>query len=48
MPSTCPAAAARRSGCVCSAKTKEPFGDFEKIFASRIADADEFYQRIAP
>jgi hypothetical protein len=29
-------------------KSKDPFGDFEQIFASRIADADEFYQRIAP
>ncbi|MGA8050137.1 MAG: glucosidase, partial [Burkholderiales bacterium] len=28
--------------------TKEPFGGFETIFKSRIADADEFYDRIAP
>jgi hypothetical protein len=30
------------------AKLKNAFGDFEKIFKSRIGDADEFYQRIAP
>jgi hypothetical protein len=30
------------------AKTKDPFGDFEKVFNSRIADADEFYERISP
>jgi hypothetical protein len=30
------------------AKTKNPFGDFEKVFNSRIADADEFYERISP
>jgi hypothetical protein len=29
-------------------RTEEPFGGFENIFKSRIADADEFYQRIAP
>jgi hypothetical protein len=29
-------------------KTKDPFGDFEKVFNSRIADADEFYERISP
>ena len=29
-------------------ETKDPFGGFEKIFDNRIADADEFYQRIAP
>jgi len=29
-------------------KTKDAFGGFEKIFKSRIADADEFYQRITP
>jgi hypothetical protein len=26
----------------------DAFGSFEQVFASRIADADEFYQRIAP
>ena len=31
-----------------AAKAKDPFGGFEKIFKSRIADADEFYARIAP
>jgi hypothetical protein len=29
-------------------KLKDAFGDFEKIFKSRIAEADEFYQRITP
>jgi hypothetical protein len=29
-------------------ETKDPFGGFEKTFKSRIADADEFYQRITP
>jgi len=29
-------------------RIKNPFGDFEKTFTSRIADADEFYDRIAP
>jgi hypothetical protein len=29
-------------------KIKEPFRGFEQTFESRIADADEFYQRIAP
>jgi hypothetical protein len=29
-------------------KSKDAFGDFETVFASRIADADEFYQRIVP
>jgi hypothetical protein len=27
---------------------KDAFGDFDRIFKSRIADADEFYQRITP
>jgi hypothetical protein len=27
---------------------KEPFSDFEKLVASRLGDADEFYRRIAP
>ena len=27
---------------------EDAFGDFEKVFASRIAEADEFYQRITP
>src|SRR4029077_3470700 len=27
---------------------KNAFGDFEKICTSRLADADEFYERIAP
>ncbi|HXV78825.1 MAG TPA: glucosidase [Candidatus Binatia bacterium] len=31
-----------------AAKTKDPFSGFDKIFKSRIADADEFYDRIAP
>ena len=31
-----------------AARTKDPFGGFEQTFASRIADADEFYERIAP
>jgi hypothetical protein len=31
-----------------AAKEKDPFRGFEKIFNSRIADADEFYDRIAP
>jgi hypothetical protein len=26
----------------------DAFGDFEKVFANRISDADEFYRRIAP
>ena len=29
-------------------RSADAFGDFEKVFASRIADADEFYQRIVP
>ncbi|MGC1189891.1 MAG: hypothetical protein WA861_04845 [Candidatus Binatus sp.] len=29
-------------------KAKDPFGGFEKTFSSRIADADEFYERISP
>ncbi|WP_204737999.1 MGH1-like glycoside hydrolase domain-containing protein [Gluconacetobacter azotocaptans] len=29
-------------------RARNPFGDFEKIFTSRIADADAFYERIAP
>ena len=43
-----PGGAARPSGCVWRPKGKDPFGGFEKIFGSRIADADEFYERIAP
>ena len=31
-----------------SAETKNAFGGFDKTFKSRIADADEFYDRIAP
>jgi hypothetical protein len=31
-----------------AARTEDPFGGFERTFDSRIADADEFYQRIAP
>jgi len=31
-----------------SAQMKNAFGGFEKTFKSRIADADEFYNRIAP
>jgi hypothetical protein len=31
-----------------AAEIKDAFGGFEKIFTSRIADADEFYERIAP
>jgi len=31
-----------------TARTKDAFGGFEKVFKSRIADADEFYARIAP
>jgi len=31
-----------------AAKAKDPFGSFEKTFNSRIADADEFYERISP
>jgi hypothetical protein len=31
-----------------NANMKDPFGEFETIFKSRIADADEFYQRVAP
>jgi hypothetical protein len=39
----------RTVGCVWQPPgTKDPFGDFEKIFKSRIADADEFYDRITP
>ena len=29
-------------------RSEDAFGDFETVFASRIADADEFYQRIVP
>src|SRR5262245_22144049 len=29
-----------------AARVKDPFGSFENIFKSRIADADEFYERI--
>src|SRR5271157_3386671 len=28
--------------------TTDPFGPFDKIFAARLADADEFYNRITP
>ena len=31
-----------------AAQTKDAFGGFDRIFKSRIADADEFYQRITP
>ena len=31
-----------------AAEIKDAFGGFEQIFKSRIADADEFYERIAP
>ena len=31
-----------------ASKPNDPFAGFEKTFDSRIADADEFYQRIAP
>ena len=31
-----------------AAQTKDAFGGFDRIFTSRIADADEFYQRITP
>ena len=31
-----------------TAEMKNAFGGFEKTFKSRIADADEFYDRIAP
>jgi hypothetical protein len=31
-----------------TAEIKNAFGGFEKTFKSRIADADEFYDRIAP
>ena len=31
-----------------ASKPKDPFAGFEKTFDSRIADADEFYQRITP
>jgi hypothetical protein len=30
------------------AEAKDAFGGFDKMFKSRIADADEFYERIAP
>ena len=47
--STCRRAAARRSACAWrTARSQDAFGDFEQVFASRIADADEFYQRITP
>src|SRR5262249_51086464 len=29
-------------------RSEDAFGDFEKVLANRIADADEFYQRITP
>jgi hypothetical protein len=31
-----------------AAQTKDAFGGFDRIFTSRIADADEFYDRISP
>jgi hypothetical protein len=31
-----------------AAQIRDPFGGFDRIFKSRIADADEFYERIAP
>jgi hypothetical protein len=31
-----------------AARANEPFGGFEKVFASRVAEADEFYERISP
>ena len=31
-----------------AAQTKDAFGGFDRIFTSRIADADEFYERITP
>ena len=31
-----------------AAEAKDAFGGFERIFKSRIADADEFYERITP
>ena len=31
-----------------AARVDDAFGDFEEIYKSRIADADEFYERIAP
>ena len=31
-----------------AARQKEPFASFERVFAGRVAEADEFYQRIAP
>ena len=31
-----------------AAKAKNAFGGFDKVFKSRIADADEFYDRITP
>src|SRR5262249_17975735 len=30
------------------AMPNDPFGDFDPVMTSRIADADEFYERIAP
>ena len=58
MSSTCPLAEARPSVCVLRPrgqtkrvggfKVGDAFGGFEKTFKSRIADADEFYDRITP
>ena len=31
-----------------AAQTKDAFGGFDRIFKSRIADADDFYDRITP
>ena len=49
MCSTCPPAAARPSASVWRPpRPADAFGGFEEIFKSRIADADEFYDRITP
>ena len=41
-------AAAGRAKRVGGVKVGDAFGEFDKIFKSRIADADEFYDRISP
>ena len=49
--SRCPQAAPRSSACGCAAAAApaEPFGpDFDATVAARLADADEFYDRITP
>ena len=47
--STCPPAEARPSASVWPPRqVADAFGGFEDIFKSRIADADEFYDRISP